>query len=84
MTHVRLLMETVTSLQVYMEPETRDCVNNILLNKKCNMIRKRRSNFFNYIFGADAHNEIRTLSSTVSKNFREVSNFAAKETNQLA
>ena len=39
---------------------------------------------FNYIFGADAHDELRVLSHTVSKNFRELNTFASKETNQLS
>ena len=75
LTHLRLLHETVSSLEIFMVPKTTNCI-----SKKRNLIRTRRSSLFNYIFGADAHDEIRSLSATVSKTFCELSTFATKET----
>ena len=81
LTHLNLLHETVSSLEVKIEQNTANCISRILRHQKCNLIRTRRTSLFNYIFGADAHDELRVLSHTMSKNFRELNTFASKETN---
>ena len=84
LTHLNLLQETVTSLEVKLEQNTADCISSILKHQKCDLLRTKRSSLFNYIFGADAHDELRVLSHTVSRNFRELNSFASQETSQLS
>ena len=84
LTYLNLLQETVTSLEVKLEQNTADCISSILKHQKCDLLRTKRSSLFNYIFGADAHDKLRVLSHTVSRNFRELNSFASQETSQLS
>ena len=80
---MNLLQETVSSLEVKIEQNTADCISSILRHQSCNVWRTKRTSFLSYIFGANAHDELRVLNHVVSKNFRELNAFAGKETNQL-